>query len=70
MAEFAVDNKVHTTTKMSPFIANYSRELRMGGDIRRKKEKVESVAEFVERMKKVHEEAEVVLKKAQEDMKR
>ena len=70
MAEFAVDNKVHTTTKMSPFIANYSRELRMGGDIRRKKEKVESVAEFVERMKKVHEEAEVALKKAQEDMKR
>ena len=26
--------------------------------------------EFVERIKKVHEEAEVVLKKAQEDMKR
>ena len=70
MAEFAVDNKVHTTTKMSPFIANYSRELRMGGDIRRKKEKVESVAEFVERIKKVHEEAEVALKKAQEDMKK
>ena len=29
-AEFAVNNKVHTTTKVSPFIANYSRELRMG----------------------------------------
>ena len=65
-----MDNKVHTTTKMSSFIANYSRELRMGGDIRRKKEKVESVAEFVERIKKVHEEAEVALKKAQEDMKK
>ena len=50
-------------------MANYDRELRMGGDIR-KKEKVESVVEFIERIKKVHEEAGVVLKKAQEDMKR
>ena len=64
-----MNNKVHTVTKISPFMANYSRELRIGGDIR-KKGKVESVAEFVERMKKVHEEAGVVLKKAQEDIKR
>jgi len=41
----------------------------MGGDIR-KKGKVERVAEFVERMRKVHEEAGAVLKKVQEDMKR
>jgi len=41
----------------------------MGGDIRRRG-KVEKVMEFVERMKKVHEEAGVALKKAQEDMKR
>jgi len=62
-AEFAVNNKV------SPFIANYGRELRMEGDIR-KRGKVEKTTEFVERMKKVHEEAGVALKKAQEDMKR
>ena len=61
-AEFAVNNKTHTATKVSPFIANYGRELRMEGDIR-KKEKVESATEFVKRMKKVHEEAEVALKK-------
>ena len=61
-AEFAVNNKTHTATKVSPFIANYGRELRMEGDIR-KKEKVESTTEFVKRMKKVHEEAEVALKK-------
>jgi len=67
--EFAINNKAHTVTKMSLFMANYGRELRMGGDIR-KKEKVESVTEFVERMKKVHEEAGVVLKKTQEEMKR
>jgi len=68
-AEFAVNNKAHMATKVSPFMANYGRELRMGGDIR-KKEKVEKATEFVERMKKVHEEVGAALKKAQEDMKR
>jgi len=67
--EFVVNNKVHTVMKVSPFMANYGRELRMGGDIR-KRGKVEKIMEFVERMKKVHEEAEAALKKAQEDMKR
>ena len=62
-AEFVVNNKVHTTTKMSSFMANYGRELRIGGDIR-KKRKVESAVEFVERIKKVHEEAGAALKKA------
>ena len=32
-AEFVVNNKVHTVTKVLPFIANYSRELQMGADI-------------------------------------
>ena len=69
MAEFAVNNKAHTATKVSLFMANYGRELRMGKDIR-KKGKVESATEFVEKMKKVYEEAGVVLKKMQEEMKR
>ena len=69
VAEFAVNNKVHMTTKVSPFMANYGKELRIGGDIRRKG-KVESTIEFVERMKKVHEEAEAILKKTQEEIKR
>ena len=34
--EFVVNNKVHLATKVSPFIASYGRELRMGIDIRRK----------------------------------
>jgi len=51
-AEFVVNNKVHTATKVLPFIANYGKELRMGGDIRRKG-KVESATAFMERMKKV-----------------
>jgi len=54
---------------MSPFMANYGRELRMGADIR-KRGKVEKAIEFVERLKKVQEEAGVALKKAQEEMKR
>ena len=69
MAEFAINNKVHMATKVSPFMANYGKELRMGGDIRRKG-KVESATEFVKRMKKVHEEAEAALKKTQEEIKR
>ena len=68
-AEFAVNNKVHTATKVLSFMANYGRELRMEGDIR-KRGKVEKVMKFVERMKKVHEEAGAALKKAQEDMKK
>jgi len=69
VAEFAINNKVHTATKVLPFMANYGKELRMGGDIRRKG-KVESATEFVERMKKVHEEAEAALKKMHEEMKK
>ena len=68
-AEFAINNKVHMMTKVLPFMANYGKELRMGGNIRRKG-KVESATEFVERMKKVHKEVKVVLKKTQEEMKR
>jgi len=68
-AEFVVNNRVHMATKVLPFMANYGRELRMGGNIR-KKEKVESATEFVERIKKVHKKAGATLKKAQEDMKR
>ena len=51
-AEFAVNNKVYIATKVSPFMANYGRDLRMEGDIR-KKGKMEKAIEFVERMKRV-----------------
>ena len=61
-AEFVVNNKVYMATKVLSFMANYGKELRMGGDIR-KKRKVESAMEFVEKMKKMHEEAAAALKK-------
>ena len=68
LAEFVINNKAYSVTKISPFIANYGRESRMGTDIR-KKEKVEKVTEFIEKMKKVQEEAEAALRRAQEKMK-
>ena len=69
VVEFAVNNKVHMATKVSPLMENYRKELRMGGDIKRK-EKVKSATVFIERIKKVHEKVEVVLRKTQEEMKR
>jgi len=69
LAEFVVNNKVYSTTKVSPFMANYGRELRMGEDIRRKG-KVEKVTEFVEKLKRVQEEAGAALKRMQKEMKR
>ena len=68
-AEFAINTKTHSTTKVSPFMVNYRRKLRIGINIRRKG-KMEKVTEFAERMKKVHEEAGAALKKVQEEMKR
>ena len=68
-AEFTINNKVYSITKVSPFIVNYSRQVRMGGDIR-KRERVEKAMEFIERIKKVQEEAGAALKKTQEEMKR
>ena len=44
-------------------MANYDRELRIGADIRRK-EKVEKIMEFAEKMKKVQKKVEAALKKA------
>jgi len=63
LAEFAVNNKVHLATKVSPFIVNYNRKLEMGVEIR-KKEKVKKATEFAEMMKKVQEEVGVALRKA------
>ena len=57
------------TTKVSPFMANYGRELKIEVDVRRKG-KMKKATEFIERMRKVQKEAEVALTKAQEEIKR
>ena len=68
-AEFAYNNKVNTSTKVSPFRANSGRDPRMGFEMR-KQGKSEGAKEFTERMKKIQEEAQVVLKRAQGEMKK
>jgi len=67
-AEFAVNNKVYLAKKISLFIVNYDRELRIRADIR-KRRKIEKVTEFAERMKIVQEKAGAALRKVQEEMK-
>jgi len=68
-AEFAYNNKIHTATKILPFKANYGQDPRMGFEGRRKK-KYEAAEKFVEKIKKIQEEAKAALGKAQEEMKR
>jgi len=68
-AKFTYNNKIHAATKVSPFKANYSQDPRIGFE-GRKKEKYEVARKFVEKIKKIQEEAKVVLKKAQEEMKK
>jgi len=69
LTEFVINNKTHLTTKVFPFMANYGRELRMGVDLRRKG-KIKKMTKFIERMRKVQKETEVVLVKAQREIKR
>jgi len=68
-AEFAYNNKAHSSTWMSPFKANYRQDSRMGFE-ERKKKKYTGAEKFIEKMKEIQEEAKVVLGKAQEDMKK
>jgi len=67
--EFAYNNKVQTSTKVSPFMANNRRDPHMGFELR-KKGKFEEANKFVERMQEIQEEVKAALGKAQEDMKR
>ena len=69
MAEFTYNNKIHATTKISPFKVNYGQDPRMGFKGRRKG-KYEAAGKFVEKMRKIQEEAKAALGKAQEEMKK
>ena len=63
------NNKIHMATKILLFKANYSQDPRMGFE-RRRRGKYEAAGKFAERMKRIQEEAKVVLGKAQEEMKK
>ena len=69
MAEFAYNNKIHMAIKISLFKANCGQDPRIRFEGRRK-EKYEAAGKFVERIKRVQEEAKAALEKAQEEMKK
>jgi len=68
-AEFAYNNKTHSSTEVSLFKANYGQDPRMGFEMRRKG-KYEGAEKFVTKMKEIQEEAKAALGKAQEEMKK
>ena len=69
MVEFAYNNKMHSSTKVLPFKANYRQDPRMGLEMR-KKGKYKGAEKFVTKMKEIQKEAKAVLGKAQEEMKK
>ena len=69
LTEFIVNNKIYLVANMFLFIVNYGRKLKIGANIR-KKEKVEKITKFAERIKKVQIKTKVALSKAQKKMKR
>jgi len=68
-AEFAYNNKVHSSTQTIPFKANYGQDPRMGFK-GRKKGKYKGAKKFIEKIKEIQEEARAALGKAQEKMKK
>jgi len=68
-AEFTYNNKAHSSTRTLSFKANYRQDPRIGFK-GRKKGKYMGAEKFVEKMKKIQEEAKAVLRKAQEDMRK
>ena len=69
MAEFAYNNKAHSSTRTSPFKANYGQNPRMGFE-GRKKGKYAGTEKFIKKMKEIQEEAKAALGKVQAEMKK
>jgi len=68
-AEVVYNNKVNSSTKVLPFMANNGQNPRMGFEMR-KKGKVIRAEEFAAKMKKIQEEAQTTLRKTQEEIKK
>jgi len=59
-AEFAYNNKAHSSTRMLPFKANYGQDPRMGFE-GRKKGKYAGAEKFIEKMKEIQKEAKAAV---------
>ena len=68
-AEFVYNNKIHVATKVLPFKVNYGQDPRIGFEGRRKG-KYKAVEKFIEKIRKIQEEAKAALRKVQEEMKK
>jgi len=69
IVEFVYNNKIHSSTKISSFKANYRQDPRIRFEMR-KKRKYEEAERFVTKMKKIQKKAKAILGKAQEKIKK
>jgi len=70
MAEFQHNNYVHSTTQQPPFLLDTRRLPQMGFKPRQNPSGLETVNEFMERIRTTIDEAKSAIRKAQDDMKR
>jgi len=70
MVEFQHNNHVYSTTQQTLFLLDTGRLPHMGFEPRQNSSGLETVNEFMERMKMAIKEAKSVICKAQDDMKR
>jgi len=70
MAEFQHNNHVHSATQQPPFLLDTGRVPCMGFEPRQNHSDLETVNEFMKRMRTAIDEAKSTIRKAQDDMKR
>jgi len=70
MVEFQHNNHVYSTTQQTLFLLDTGRLPHMGFEPRQNSSGLETVNEFMERMKMAIKEAKSAICKAQDDMKR
>jgi len=70
IVEFQHNNHVHSTTQQTPFLLDTGRLPHMSFEPRQNSSGLETVNEFMEKMRTAIEEAKSAIHKAQDDMKR